>query len=138
MASYIAATYTPAQQGRELADPANSYLIAEAGDVMVGYVLIRAGDDPPECVTVRPSAELARFYVDGSWHGRGVAGRLMEAALIDVRARGVRGVWLGVWEHNVRAVRFYAKHGFRDIGAHVFVLGSDVQSDRIMWRENES
>jgi ribosomal protein S18 acetylase RimI-like enzyme len=40
-----------------------------------------------------------------------------------------------VWEHNVRAVRFYAKHGFRDVGSHVFVLGSDVQTDRVMVRQ---
>ena len=98
----------------------------------------RPKPDAPECVTVRPSAEVARFYVDRPWHGGGVARLLMEAALEDIRGRGAHGAWLGVWEHNVRAVRFYAKHGFRDIGAHVFVLGSDVQSDRIMWREIES
>jgi ribosomal protein S18 acetylase RimI-like enzyme len=39
-----------------------------------------------------------------------------------------------VWENNLRAVRFYEKNGFRDVGAHVFVLGSDVQTDRVMWR----
>lgn len=137
VAAYMAITYTPEQQTRELADPANTYLIAESGGVMVGYVLIKPGNDAPECVTVRPSAEIARFYVDRPWHGSGAARLLMEAALADIRARDALGVWLGVWEHNVRAVRFYAKHGFRDIGAHVFVLGSDVQSDRIMWRSTE-
>jgi ribosomal protein S18 acetylase RimI-like enzyme len=138
MLAYMTIAFSPAQQERELADPANSYLIAESGGEMIGYVLIRPGDDAPECVTVRPSAEIARFYVDRPWHGTDVARRLMTAAVSDVERRGARGIWLGVWESNVRAVRFYAKHGFRDVGSHVFVLGSDVQRDKIMWRAIES
>ena len=135
MAAYMATAFSPATQGAELADPANRYVIAEIGGAIVGYTLVRAGEDAPECVTVRPSAELARLYVDRAWHGAGVAPLLMEAAVQDARRRRALGLWLGVWEHNVRAVRFYAKSGFRDIGSHVFVLGSDVQRDRIMWRE---
>ena len=135
MMAYMAAAYSPEQQGRELADPENTYLVAESEGAIIGYVLIRRGDELPECVTIRPSAEIARFYVDKAWHGEGIARRLMAAAMDDMRARGAHGVWLGVWEHNVRAVRFYEKHGFRDIGSHVFVLGSDVQTDRVMFRD---
>ena len=135
MMAYMAIAFSPEQQGRELADPENTYLVAESDGAIIGYVLIRRGDDMPECVTTRPSAEIARFYVDRAWHGEGVARRLMAAAMDDMLARGARGVWLGVWEHNVRAVRFYEKHGFRDIGSHVFVLGSDVQTDRVMFRD---
>jgi len=43
-------------------------------------------------------------------------------------------MWLGVWERNLRAIAFYAKCGFIDVGSHVFELGSDLQTDRIMWR----
>ncbi len=135
MVAYMAIAFSPEQQARELADTANTYLVAETDEAIIGYVLIRPGEDAPECVTDRPSVEIARFYVDRPWHGAGVAGTLMAAAMRDVRARGARGVWLGVWEHNVRAVTFYAKHGFRDIGAHTFVLGSDVQTDRVMYRD---
>src|SRR5688500_118165 len=112
MMAYMAIAFSPEQQGRELTDPENTYLVADSGGAIIGYVLIRPGDDAPECVTTRPSAEIARFYVDKAWQGEGVAPRLMAAAMEDVQRRGARGVWLGVWEHNVRAVRFYEKHGF--------------------------
>ena len=134
MAAYISTAFTPARQGAELADPTNTCLLAEIGDELAGYALIKSGDDAPECVTIRPSAELSRLYVDRRWHGAGIAGLLMDRVLDDARRRGARGIWLGVWEHNVRAVRFYAKYGFADIGSHEFVLGSDVQTDRMMWR----
>lgn len=138
MAAYISTAFTPEMQRVELSDPENTWLLAERDGMLVGYALIKPGRDAPECVTVRPSAELARLYVDRAWHGAGVARRLMDGALDDARRRGVRGLWLGVWEHNVRAVRFYAKYAFVDIGSHEFVLGSDAQTDRVMWRSLES
>ena len=138
MAAYMASAFTPERQRDELADPANTWVLAESDGELVGYALIKRGEDAPECVTVKPSAELSRLYVDRRWHGAGIAQRLMNGALEDAWDRRARGLWLGVWEHNVRAVRFYAKHGFVDIGSHEFVLGSDVQTDRVMWRRIES
>lgn len=46
--------------------------------------------------------------------------------------RGARSLWLGVWEHNPRAVAFYGKYGFRRVGQHTFVLGGDAQTDWLM------
>jgi len=43
-------------------------------------------------------------------------------------------MWLGVWEYNPRAQRFYEKNGFRQVGRHVFQLGNDPQTDLLMQR----
>jgi ribosomal protein S18 acetylase RimI-like enzyme len=48
--------------------------------------------------------------------------------------RGGRTLWLGVWERNERAKAFYQKNGFSDVGSHLFMLGTDAQTDRIMVR----
>jgi ribosomal protein S18 acetylase RimI-like enzyme len=72
--------------------------------------------------------------VDKVHHGRGIAHQLMEAAIADAAARGAATLWLGVWEHNTRAQAFYRKFGFVDVGSHTFVLGTDVQTDRLMAR----
>ena len=45
---------------------------------------------------------------------------------------GYETIWLGVWERNERAIRFYEKWGFREAGTHDFILGNDVQNDLIM------
>ena len=58
----------------------------------------------------------------------------MAAVFAAARARGAQTVWLGVWEHNARAIAFYHKHGFEDVGSHEFVLGTDHQIDRLMAR----
>ena len=78
--------------------------------------------------------ELKRLYVAAAWHGRGVAQALMDAALMAARTCGARTLWLGVWERNPRAAAFYAKHGFRRVGEHTFVLGEDVQTDWLLAR----
>jgi ribosomal protein S18 acetylase RimI-like enzyme len=56
----------------------------------------------------------------------------MHAAAEEARVQGGETVWLGVWEHNPRAIAFYAKCGFADVGSHVFMIGTDAQTDRLM------
>ena len=137
MAAYIMIAFGPDQQRRELTDVDYTCLLAEQEGALAGYALIRAKGDTPECVVERPAIEVVRFYVDRAWHGRGVAGPLMSACEAEARRRGARGMWLGVWERNDRAIGFYTKCGFRDVGSHEFVLGTDRQTDRVMERAFE-
>jgi ribosomal protein S18 acetylase RimI-like enzyme len=78
--------------------------------------------------------ELWRFYVARPWHGRGIAQALMSHVNAEAHRRGARTLWLGVWERNERAKAFYRKTGFTDVGSHLFMVGEDAQSDRIMVR----
>jgi ribosomal protein S18 acetylase RimI-like enzyme len=63
-----------------------------------------------------------------------VAHALMTAALAAAVERGAETIWLGVWERNPRAIAFYRKWGFEDVGSHDFLLGNDRQIDRLMVR----
>jgi len=135
MAAYMALAFGPEQQRRELSDDARTYFLAEHAHALVGYALVHAGGEVPDCVIGRPCVEIVRFYVDRPWHGAGIATPLMLACEGEARRRGARAMWLGVWERNSRAIGFYTKRGFRDVGSHHFVLGTDVQTDRVMARE---
>jgi len=55
---------------------------------------------------------------------------------VEQTARSLRGrtLWLGVWERNPRAIAFYGKCGFVDVGHHAFVVGTEEQTDRVMAR----
>jgi diamine N-acetyltransferase len=133
MNAYLLEVFTPEKQAEEIADPQRIYLIAEVGGAMVGYALLRLDAPDPETPGDQP-VELQRFYVDHAWHGRGVASPFLAACARTARARGGTTIWLGVWERNARAIRFYAKHGFTDIGSKSFRLGYDLQTDRVMSR----
>lgn len=131
--AHLAAAYGTTQQLRELADPAIVTLLAEYGGHLAGYAQLRSGTTPA-CVSGEAPIELWRFYIAQGWHGRGVAQSLMSRADAEARGTGRRTLWLGVWEHNERAKAFYRKSGFVDVGSHVFMLGSDAQTDRVMVR----
>lgn len=133
MAAYLDATFAAELQAAELADPRSVVLFGEIDGVPAAYAHLRDAD-APECVTGPAPIELARFYVDRPWHGRGVAQRLMDAVLQVAAGRGARTLWLGVWEQNHRAITFYARMGFREVGTQPFMLGDDVQTDHVMER----
>lgn len=120
--AYVAETYGVAQQTREIDDT----LVVEDDGALIAFAQLYRSDSPYGDV------ELGRFYVDRNLHGRGVARMLMDAVLTAARTLGGRKLWLGVWEHNPRAIRFYEKCGFVDEGSHPFRIGSDVQTDRVM------
>src|ERR1700754_3560645 len=125
MVEHCRNSYREAIQRAEILDPDITTILCMDGESIAGFVQVRSGKRPACVAAVRP-VELHRIYVDASWHGRGVASLLMQAALDDAVRRGADGVWLGVWEDNPRAIRFYAKFGFTEVGEHLFHVGSDA------------
>ena len=133
MAAHVARSFGPTIQLREIRDPSMITLLAELGSSMAGFAQVCRGTPPP-CVEGASSVELRRFYVDRPFHGRGIAQSLMRAVDDVARELGGRTLWLGVWERNPRAIAFYTKCGFADVGEHAFIFGTDEQTDRVMAR----
>jgi ribosomal protein S18 acetylase RimI-like enzyme len=132
MDAYLRSSFSPELQAREIVDPDFITVLAVAPDGdLAAYAQIVRNPVPPE-VGDDAALELARFYVDQRWHGRGVAAQLMQDVIDRAMARGARTMWLGVWEHNHRAMAFYRKHGYREVGSHPFMLGDDRQTDLLM------
>jgi ribosomal protein S18 acetylase RimI-like enzyme len=135
MRQHLEKTYTPERHLEEIRNPAiDTLLMRIGGGAPVAYAQLRSGT-VSDGMLADGSVELWRFYVDQPWQGRGVAAQLMQAVEDEARARGARELWLGVWERNERAQAFYRKHGFRKVGAQIFVVGTDPQTDHVMLRE---
>lgn len=131
MEAHCASAYGTAIQRAEIEDGAIDTLVAAAADTeLIAYAQLRPGAPPR--VTIPAPIELWRFYVAASHHGRGLAQRLMNEVIDRARRRGARTLWLGVWERNLRAQKFYRKCEFVEIGSHTFVLGQDRQTDLVM------
>jgi hypothetical protein len=127
MASFVAAAYSPDIQRKEIEDPRRQVFIAWRDGQIAGYAMTR-DIEPEPCVSDRNALELQRLY------GVGVGAPLMARCLAHALWLGRRTTWLGVWERNERATKFYARYGFIDVGSHDFVVGQDVQTDRIVQR----
>jgi diamine N-acetyltransferase len=131
MDGYCRAAFAVDRVRAELEEADRHVLLLERAGDLAGYATLWAAA-APECVTGADPIELLHFYVDGAWHGRGVAGAFLTETMSAAGRRGAGTVFLGVWEHNLRAIAFYRKHGFRDVGSRPFALGSDLQTDLIM------
>jgi ribosomal protein S18 acetylase RimI-like enzyme len=136
MRQHLARAWSPQLQRAEILDPYLDTLLARVEGDLAGFAQLRSGRAPAGIATSRP-IELLRFYVDKPWQGQGLARQLMDAVERQARTRGARELWLGVWERNLRAQAFYRKHGFRQVGTQVFVVGTDPQTDHVMLRELE-
>lgn len=133
MAQYLEGAFSASFIKSQLADPACLFLLAEIGDHLVGYAMLRQGPVPEPADGENP-VELVRIYADPSRIGTGIGSALMSAAIQAAAAGGHRTVWLGVWEHNQRAIAFYRRWGFVKVGEKTFVLGTDPQTDHVMVR----
>lgn len=137
MALHCERSYGAAIQAAEIADPDMVTLLCEQDGRLLGYAQLRWGPAPAGVVAGSPG-EIQRLYVERECHGKGVAADLMNASLEEMRRRKVDVTWLGVWERNPRAIAFYRKFGFAEVGKTVFLLGRDPQRDIVMARPSEA
>jgi ribosomal protein S18 acetylase RimI-like enzyme len=133
MRAYLTESFGEAVQRAELEDPEVTALLAEQGTELVGYAMLRDGDVAAP-VNSSSAIEIARLYAGKRWIGAGVGALLMRSCLAEAQSRDKDTIWLGVWERNARAIAFYGRWGFADVGAQSFQLGGDLQSDRVMAR----
>ncbi|MBS1768786.1 MAG: GNAT family N-acetyltransferase [Acidobacteria bacterium] len=134
MKHYMRQAFSEEQIALELADENTVFLIAELDQKPAGYAkIVRHATE--EGITAAFPIELARLYSHQEFLGKGVGQNLMDACFEFASENGHDVMWLGVWEYNPRAQRFYEKNGFRAVGRHIFQLGSDAQTDLLMQRE---
>ena len=134
LAHYMRQAFNVEQTTAELSDPNNLFLIAEIDSQPAGYAKLTFDNIEPGISAQKP-VELGRLYSQQEYVGGGVGQALMDECFARARTAGCDVMWLGVWEYNPRAQRFYEKNGFRTVGQHVFQLGSDPQTDLLMQRE---
>ena len=135
MKLYLAKNFSTEQLEGELEEVGTIFIIAEDEDKAVGYAKMRRPEEPPDGLNEPNQIEIERIYAAKEYLGKAVGKTLMEACLAIAKKAGHKVAWLGVWEHNPRAISFYEKWGFIQFGTHPFILGTDLQTDILMKKE---
>ena len=115
----------------ELENVNSEFYFAENNGEILGYLKLNFKDAQTEKVEEN-YFEIERIYVLKAFLGQKIGQILFDKAIEIGREKNLEYVWLGVWEENHRAIRFYGKNGFEIFGKHDFVLGEDVQTDLLM------
>jgi ribosomal protein S18 acetylase RimI-like enzyme len=131
MNKYLAEKFSIEQLSNELSNPNSEFYFAKIEKQVVGYLKLNFGQAQTEDNN-QDGVEIERIYVLKQYHGRKVGQVLYNKALEIAKEKKADYVWLGVWDKNPRAIRFYEKNGFIEYDKHVFVLGIEKQTDIMM------
>lgn len=117
----------------EVEEPHHTFFIISVDDEVAGYAKLKDNTHPQLSDHSR-AIEISRFYARKQMIGKGI-GKAMMLHLIDhARSLNKNIIWLGVWEHNARAIAFYSTFGFTKFSEHDFLLGTDLQRDWLMYK----
>ena len=131
MAKYLEEAYSNEKLSAELNDPNSLFYLASLDNKVIGYLKLNLGASQTELKDDK-ALEIERIYVTKEFHGKKVGQLLYNKAIEIAKEKKVDYVWLGVWEENKRAIRFYTKNGFIAFDTHIFLLGNDKQTDIMM------
>ena len=135
MQGFLDQFYSGAQLGKELLDEETFCFFAEENGLPVAYLHFKEDYSNFDEIKKWKALELKRIYVLQEFQGKGIAQKLMDFFLNFAAEKKYEVVWLGVWEHNLRAQKFYEKYGFADSGyTHDFPIGSTPQTDKWLWK----
>ena len=134
MAAYLNCAFNEDRLIKELSDVNSEFYFLYCGEKLAGYLKLNEAPSQTD-INDKESLEIERIYVSSEFQGEGLGGFLMEQAVAKAIERDKKYVWLGVWEKNERAIRFYRKNVFYEIGTHSFVMGEDVQTDYVMRKD---
>ena len=134
MVKFLNEQFTKEALMKEVETENNIFLLAYDDNIPVGYVRMRENNIPPHLGT-NQAIEIARIYAVRNSIGKGVGSALMNKCVDIAREKDYHTVWLGVWEHNHRAIEFYTRWGFEKFAEHDFILGNDIQKDWLMKKD---
>ncbi|MDQ3277994.1 MAG: GNAT family N-acetyltransferase [Bacteroidota bacterium] len=134
MAKFLNEQFTKGKLMLEVGSTENVFLLAYDNDNVAGYLKLRDGKKLAALQELS-AMEIARLYVVKEYIGKGVGKLLMQTAIDIARQKEKAVVWLGVWEHNQRAIAFYTAWGFQKFDACDFLLGNDLQRDWLMKKD---
>jgi Acetyltransferases len=136
LANYIAEAFAPEKIRAEIENPDSTFFIVFLENYAVGYAKLRAGEKH-ESVESENAVELQRIYLVERVFGKGVGEILLRHCVETARRKGFDTLWLGVWQENRRALKFYAKHGFKQVGTLTFPYGKTVGTNLVLQKKSE-
>ncbi|HEY9002689.1 MAG TPA: GNAT family N-acetyltransferase [Mucilaginibacter sp.] len=132
--AYTAVAFTSQKLLSELENLHSQFYFALIDDEKVGYIKLNYASAQTELQDDK-SIEVERIYVLASQQGKKIGNQLLDFAIDKAKAEDKHFIWLGVWEHNQAARRFYERNGFKAFGSHKFWVGKDEQTDILMRKE---
>jgi len=129
--NYMDAAFSKETIKAELLNPNSSFYFTYLNQELAGYFKLNKAEAQNEILD-QSSIELERIYVLNKFQGLGIGKRMLNEIIAISKVKQLHYLWLGVWELNANAIRFYERHGFKKFGKHPYYIGKDKQTDWLM------
>jgi len=131
MQKYLSESYSFEKLTNEISDVNSEFYLAKIDKKTIGYLKINFDQAQTE-IQDEQALEIERIYVLKEFQGQKTGQLLYDKAFQIAQKKNAQYIWLGVWEKNIKAIRFYRKIGFVEFDHHIFKLGDDEQTDILM------
>lgn len=131
MERFLEEAYADEKLLTEINNPHSRFFFLMVEDEVAGYLKIN--DEDAQTESVKPNAlEVERIYLRSKFQHRGLGLVLIKLAEKIAREEKRDYMWLGVYEKNINAQKFYKRDGFEKVSQHVYPVGDDPQIDYIL------
>ncbi|MEB2777256.1 GNAT family N-acetyltransferase [Algoriphagus sp. D3-2-R+10] len=129
--SYLEEAFTEEQFAEEMESPASVFFLLEVDGELAGYSKVNFVPAQTD-LNDNSSLEVARLYLLEKYIGLGLGKILLNHTINFAKLNRKKYLWLGVWEKNNRAIKFYEKNGLSIFSSHAFPFGDEIQTDFLM------
>ncbi len=143
--AYINEAFTLEKYQKEFDTEGSVFYLLEDGKILFGYLKLNIRKSPRDIhkpliyqkqrFIKQNMLEIERIYIDKTTQSKGLGLKLVEYAEQIAHENHCTDIWLGVWDRNPKAIRFYESCGFKPFGEHVFTIGTDDQTDILMLKK---
>lgn len=131
---YFDEAYNIVQLTSEINDPNSEFYFVRVNKQVAGYLKVNINDAQSE-PRGKDAFEVERIYIRSVFHRQGLGRKLLTLAMELAKRKEKSIIWLGVWENNFKAQKFYESFGFQHVGEHKFYTGANEETDWILERE---
>lgn len=108
-----------------------AFYFVETDGQLAGYLKLNTEKAQTEN-KLENALEIERIYVLNKYQGQGIGALMIRFSESQAHKLNKEWIWMGVWDQNVDAIRFYKKNGFEVFSSHNFYLGNDKQTDLLL------
>lgn len=128
MMNYLDQSFSDEKMTAEIGQEHSHFYFMWIENQLTGY--LKLNFPPHQTEFNQPgSMEIERCYLRKAFWEKGLGGLLIRQAVKIASDHRAKVIWLGVWQENPRAIRFYEKHGFTITGTHLFYFNEVAHAD---------
>ncbi|MBK0381922.1 GNAT family N-acetyltransferase [Pedobacter sp. SD-b] len=131
LAIYFEKTFSIAALTHQIHQSNSKFYFVYHDDLLAAYFKINIGESQTE-IGAQDGIELERLYVYPTFQNKKIGNFIINEVKIKAVLDDKKYIWLGVWEHNINAIRFYQNQGFKKFDSHIYPIGKDLQTDWMM------